>query len=183
MAATQLIAARVSPETKARFRALADQQQVTESALLKRLVDMVVRTLAEGDGEILRPPHRRIRRSRLCVRLHPDDDLLLSERAAARQMAAATYVSVLVRSHLRALSPLPKEELMVLKRSVAELSAIGRNLNQLARLAHQPGKVVGMSRGDVMTFLKVCDVTRIHIKDLIKANAHAWEAGHETVPS
>jgi hypothetical protein len=37
MAATKLIAARVASETKARFRALAEQQQMTESGLLKRL--------------------------------------------------------------------------------------------------------------------------------------------------
>jgi hypothetical protein len=150
---------------------------------LKRLVDSAVGSVGQSDAEVLNSPRRSLRGSRLCVRLHPDDQLLLRERAAARQMAAATYVSVLVRSHLRALSPLPKEELRVLKRSVAELSAIGRNLNQLVRLAHQQGKVVGLSREDVMTFLKVCTVMRIHIKDLIKANAHAWETGHETVPS
>ena len=52
-------------------------------------------------------------------------------------MRSATYVSVLVRSHLRNLTPLPKEELTALKRSVAELGAIGRNLNQIARGANQ----------------------------------------------
>ena len=59
------------------------------------------------------------RDSRLYVRLRHEDRLLLRERAAARGMAAATYVSVLVRSHLRNLAPLPKEELLALKRSVA----------------------------------------------------------------
>lgn len=40
MAATHLIAARVSTETKALLRTIAEQQQLTESALLKRLVDL-----------------------------------------------------------------------------------------------------------------------------------------------
>ena len=109
-----------------RFRSLAERQQVTESVLLKRLIDSAVHSVDQSDAEVLKSPHRQLRGSRLCVRLHPDDQLLLRERAAARQMAAATYVSVLVRSHLRTLSPLPKAELMALKRSVAELSAIGR---------------------------------------------------------
>ena len=52
-------------------------------------------------------------------------------------MAAATYVSVLVRAHLRQLTPLPEEELRALNRVVAELGAIGRNLNQMARATHQ----------------------------------------------
>jgi hypothetical protein len=178
MGITHVIAARVSPESKARFRSLAEQQQMTESALLKRLVDMAIHTGRVNDADVLKSPERRLRGARLCVRLHSDDQLLLTERAAARQMPAATYVSVLVRAHLRTLSPLPKAELMVLKRSVAELSAIGRNLNQLARLAHQrPGSVA--PGGDVLQMmLKVCEAMRAHTKELIKANARSWEAGH-----
>ncbi len=163
-----------------RFRSLAERQQVTESVLLKRLIDSAVHSVGQSDAEVLKSPHRQLRGSRLCVRLHPDDQLLLRERAAARQMAAATYVSVLVRAHLRTLSPLPKAELMALKRSVAELSAIGRNLNQLARLAHQQGKVVGPSSEGVMAFIKVCEALRDHTKNLIKANTRSWETGHET---
>ena len=180
MAATHLIAARVSPETKERFRALAERQQVTESVLLKRLVDSVVDTVSQSDSEVLRSRQRPLRGSRLCVRLNSDDQWLLRERAAARQMAAATYVSVLVRSHLRTLSPLPRAELTTLTRSVAELSAIGRNVNQLVRLAHQQGKVVGPSPEGVMAFIKVCEALRDHTKNLIKANTRSWETGHET---
>ena len=83
------------------------------------------------------------RDARLSVRLAPEDRILLSDRATARGMPSATYVSVLVRSHLRNLAPLPKEELLALKRSVAELGAIGRNLNQIARAANQGGKPTG----------------------------------------
>ena len=45
-------------------------------------------------------------------------------------MPAATYVSVLVRAHLRSLTPLPKDELLALKRSIAGLGAIGRAVAQ-----------------------------------------------------
>jgi hypothetical protein len=71
------------------------------------------------------------------IRLRSDDQLLLRERAAARGMAPATYLSVLTRSHLRSLAPLPKEELLALRRTLADLGAIGRNLNQIARAANQ----------------------------------------------
>lgn len=89
MVASHFIKARVSPETKALFRTLAEQQQVTESVLLKRMVDLAVRSVDQSDAQVLKSRHRRLRGSRLCVRLHPDDQLLLIERAAARQMAAA----------------------------------------------------------------------------------------------
>lgn len=183
MATSHLTAARVSPETKARFRSLAEQQQMTESALLKRLVDLAVRGAGETDADVLKSPDRRLRGARLSVRLHPDDQLLLRERAAARQMAAATYVSVLVRAHLRVLSPLPKAELMALKRSVAELGAIGRNLNQLARLAHQRTGSAGPGGEDLRMMLQVCEAMRNHTKGLIKANARSWEVGHANDPT
>jgi len=182
-AATHLIAARVSSETKAQFRSLAERQQMTESALLKRMVDLAVRSVDQSDAHVLRPTHRQLRGARLYVRLHPDDQLLLSERAAARQLAAATYVSVLVRAHLRTLSPLPQPELMALKRSVAELGAVGRNINQLARLAHQGARSTGPSREELWSILKVCEAMRDHIKGLIEANTRSWEIGHANVPS
>lgn len=179
MVTTQLIAARVSPETKARFRSLAEHQQMTESGLVKRLVDLAVTGVGEVDANFVKSPGRRLRGSRTTVRLHPDDKLSLSERAAARQMAVATYISVLVRAHLRNLSPLPKAELMALKQSIAELGAIGRNLNQLTRLAHQG--MAGPSRRDLFAILNACEALREHTKGLLKANAHSWRVGHETL--
>jgi len=65
--------------------------------------------------------------ARLMIRLRPDDQILLRDRAAARGMPAATYVSVLTRAHLRSLAPLPAEELLALKRTLGELGSIGRN--------------------------------------------------------
>jgi hypothetical protein len=175
MVATHLISAYVLPEMKARFGSLAERQQMSESALLKLFVDSAVRGAGEIDADVLKSPGRRLRGTRTCVRLHPDDKLLLRERAASRQMAVATYISVLVRAQLRHLSPLPKAELMALKLSVAEVGAIGRNLNQLTRLAHQGAG--GPTRGDLLAILKACEGLRDHTKGLIKANARSWEAG------
>jgi hypothetical protein len=112
------------------------------------------------------------------VRLAPDDRALLTERAAARDMAAATYVSVLVRSHLHGLAPLPKAELLALKRSIAELSAIGRNLNQIARAANQGGRTAAIGRGEVSSMLKVAAGLRDHVKALLRANERSWRIGY-----
>jgi hypothetical protein len=93
-------------------------------------------------------------------------------------MASATYVSVLVRSHLRNLAPLPKEELLALKRSVAELGAIGRNLNQIARAAYQGGRAPGPAREDLRAMLRVAEALRDHVKALLRANQLSWDQGH-----
>ena len=178
MAATQLIAARVTPDTKAQFRALADRQQLTESALLKRLITLTIQSVSGAGGEALKPNRRRSVGSRVCIRLRAEDQLLLQERASARQMAAATYAGVLVRAHLRSLPPLPRHELLELKRSVAELGAIGRNINQIARAANQGGRVAAPGRDDLRSIIRVCEGLRDHVKALIKANNRSWESGH-----
>jgi hypothetical protein len=178
MAATQLIAARVTPETKVQFRALAERQQLTESALLKRLITLTIQSVGGAGGEALKPNRRTALGGRMTIRLRAEDHLLLQERAAARQMAAATYAGVLVRAHVRSLPPLPRPELLELKRSVAELGVIGRNINQIARAANQGGRVVAPGRDDLRSIIRVCEGLRDHVKALIKANTRSWESGH-----
>lgn len=104
-------------------------------------------------------------------------------RAAARRMAAATYVSVLVRAHLRHLAPLPHDELRALNRAVAELGAIGRNLNQIARATHRPAPVSGAHPVEFQAMLRVCEALRDHVKALLRESAVSWKVGYvETHP-
>jgi hypothetical protein len=178
MVADHFIAARISAETKTRLRALAVSRQLSESALLKDLLELTLGDSVApelGDAE---PATNLARGVRLYVRLRPDDQLLLAERAAARRMAAATYVSVLVRAHLRHLALVPEDELRALNRMVAELGAIGRNLNQIARAAHQAAPTAEPRRGDVLAMLRVCEALRDHVKALLKANAASWKVGY-----
>src|SRR6185437_4313643 len=114
---------------------------------------------------------------RVNIRVPPDDRELLEARAGARHMAPATYVSFFLRSHLRALAPLPSAELGALKRAVAELGAIGRNINQIARAANQGGRAAGPGHQELMALFKVCEGLRDHVKALIKANLASWESG------
>ena len=94
-------------------------------------------------------------------------------------MPTSTYVSLLVRSHLRALTPLPTAELEALKRSVAEISAIGRNLNQIARAVNQGERPNGPSKADLQALLRALMGLRVHIKALINLNLASWRSGHE----
>lgn len=178
MAAEAFIQCRVTSETKALIQALAGRERITESTLVRQLLETVLRTTTGGVTPAAGSPERVTRDARLSVRLAPDDRALLTERAAARDMAAATYVSVLVRSHLRSLAPLPKAELLVLKRSVAELSAIGRNLNQIAHVANQSGRTATIGRGEVTAMIKVAAGLRDHVKALLGANERSWRAGY-----
>jgi hypothetical protein len=175
MARGSLIRCRVSEDTKSSLRTLSSQKGLTESAVVRQLIETVVGVASPAAA--IAPPYSEPRGARLYVRLRPDDRVLLADRAGRRGLPSATYVSVLVRSHLRQLAPLPKDELIVLKRSVAELGAIGRSLNQIARVANQGGKFAAPGRDDLRGMLKVAEGLRDHVKGLIKANQVSWEQG------
>jgi hypothetical protein len=180
MVTGHFLKARVSAETKERVQAVVEKDLVTESIWLRRVV---LRALTE-DGRNSDSAATGTCKKRgpfvdkVSVRLRAEDRLLLHERAAARGMASATYVSVLVRSHLRALTPLPKEELAALKRAVAELGAVGRNLNQIARAVHSGTKVGGLAREEFKAIMRICEALRDHTKNLIKGNGASWASGN-----
>jgi amidase len=112
------------------------------------------------------------------VRLRVDDLLLLRERAENRQMPTATYVSLLIRSHLRRLAPLPTQELMALKRSIAEVGALGRNLNVIAHALNRGELADGPTKADLLAVLRALSGLRDHTKAVIRANLESWELGH-----
>jgi hypothetical protein len=191
MACTEFLKARVSAETKLRAKAIADRDYLSEAAWLKRLVLREIRavdTSHVGDGE-LSPAEGLRRQGRsadgrkdggkpMLVRLRNEDRLLLDARAEARGMRPATYASVMLRSHMRRLTPLPKDELLALKRSISLLAAIGRNINQIAKAANHGGRMVESAGGEFRAMLKICVALRDNTKALLKANETSWETGH-----
>jgi antitoxin component of RelBE/YafQ-DinJ toxin-antitoxin module len=153
MTADALHQCRVTSEMKTLARALAEREGITESRLIRQLLEVVLRTSALTD---LPPPVLRYqadREARLSVRLHPDDRVLLSDRARARGIPSATHVSLVVRSHLRGIAPLPKAEYLALRQSVLQ------------------------GRAEVSAMLRVAEGLRDHFKALLKANELSWRHG------
>jgi hypothetical protein len=161
---------------KSLVRRLAERERITESALVKQLLEAVMRTTALLELPRIEDGEKSNRDVRLYVRLDPADRALLTSRAGARGMRAATYVSVLLRSHLRAVAPIPKAELLALKESIAELRAIGRNLNQIGREMNR-GSAAGPGQAHVLNMLRVAEALRDHFKALLIANMKSWEIG------
>jgi hypothetical protein len=177
MAADAFIICRVTSEAKARVRALAARDGIGESTLIKQLLDVVLRT-SSLDG--LPPPAALECPSdceRLNVRLAPEIGRLLRERARARAMPSATYASSVLRSHLLGAAPLPKAEYLALMQTLADLSAIGRTLKQIARALNRGG-TPSMSGREVGAMVKIAAALREHITALLKANSRSWESGH-----
>jgi len=182
--------AHVSPDIKLQAKAVADREFLSEAAWLKRLILREIRACdsvrsSERDpcrADAGRRPSREARGPSGCgkpvlVRLRGENRLLLDARAEARGMRSATYVSVLIRSHLRQLAPLPKDELLALKRSIGELASIGRNINQIARAMNDGGRAPGSVREEFRAMLKVCGALRDNTKALLKTNVTSWETG------
>lgn len=184
MGATEVIKTRLTPEDKARVAKVIEVELLSESIWLRRLVlrELLASQPKHVVGNVLTAQGRcsthRGAASRLNVRLRTEDRLLLHERAAARGMASATYISALVRSHLRSMAPLPKEELVALKRTVSELGAIGRYLNQIVRAANEGRPIAGIGRDEFRAILKICEALRDHTKSLIKTNTASWASGY-----
>lgn len=190
MSCTEILKARVSPDIKLQAKAIADRDLLTEAAWLKRLVIREIRAcdaandagreLSRAD-DIGRPSRAARARGGCCkpvfVRFRNEDRLLLDARAEARGMRPATYVSVLIRSHLRSLTPLPKEEFLALKRSIGELASIGRNINQIAKALNEGAKAPGSVGEGFRAMLKVCEALRDNTKALLKANEISWQTG------
>jgi hypothetical protein len=182
MAADAFIQCRVTPEMKTLVRALAEREQITESALVKQLLQVVLRTAALHGFPKLDELDRPNRDARLYVRLEPEDRQLLMGKATQRGMPSATYVSLLVRSHLQGVAPLPKEELLALRHSIAELRAVGRNLNQIAKALNQDARTTIPGRQEVNAMLKVAEGLRDHFKAVLKANERCWLQGYAETP-
>ena len=116
--------------------------------------------------------------SRCIVRLRDEDRLLLDARAEARGMRPATYRIRPDSARICAqLTPLPKEELLALKRSIGELASIGRNINQIAKAANEGGRLPSSVREEFRAMLKVCEALRDNTKALLKANETSWSSG------
>ena len=170
-----LIAARVTLDTKERVRRLAQRDGITESALIKQLLDVVLRSSGLDEPTVARAD-RVNRQGRLYLRMETQDLRLLGERSKARGMASATYAALALRSHLRGGAPIPKTEYVALRKSIEGLAAVGRNLNQIARALNQ-GRTNVPGRQEVATMLKIATGLRDHFKALLEANQRSWEEG------
>jgi hypothetical protein len=173
------IKTRVPEHTKQRVQELAHQRLLTESIWLRQIIEAELQKAAATlPSTPAPPPERGPTGRRIAVRLLPGDAMLLKERATARRTVPATYVSILLRAHLRELSPLTKDERQLFREQVRELRTIGRNLHRIAR-AISLGEVDAPTvREDLRSFLMVGTAMREATRALLKANTKAWEAGH-----
>jgi hypothetical protein len=163
----------VDEELKRKFSAVAASRGISESAFLKQLVEFALIGVSPELAVTMSQPTE-AREARITVRLVAGDWVLLCERAAARGMRAAPYVSTLTRAHLRSLSPLPDREIEALQGIAVQLAAMGRNVRTIALTAPS----IGLTPEHTRNVLKLCIGVRDYIKSILSANIRSWESGH-----
>jgi hypothetical protein len=168
----------VDEELKRKFSAVAASRGISESAFLKQLVELALIGVSPELAVTMSQPTE-AREARITVRLVPGDWGLLRERAGARGMRAATYVSTLTRAHLRSLSPLPDREIAALQGIAVHLATMGRNIRSIALKAPSSGLTPDHTR----ITLRLCEAGRDHIRSILRANTRSWESGYgESTP-
>ena len=97
-------------------------------------------------------------------------------------MRYTTYAAALIRAHVRANPPMPLEELARLERSLAEISAIGRRINQIAGAVRAGQGRAGQGidpelRVELAAALQAMEDLRRALRELVKVNRISWESG------
>ncbi|VTU14414.1 hypothetical protein RA8CHR_00579 [Variovorax sp. RA8] len=181
-----VISTRLPSATKSRFTSLAARHRLSESALLAKLVDEVLKS--NGGPAREQSEHgaehgldaRAAVDDRITLRLRHGDRMLAAERACARGMKTGSYLAMLVHNHVRSSAVLPPNELDLLKATGAQLAALGRQLrrfgmpNTLAEpLASELRDAIALARREV-------EAAREATAAVVRRNLISWETGGET---
>ncbi len=179
MPARSLIAGWVDSETKARFAAVARAQGLSESALLKRLVDAVLLSSTTPGHHPIEPVKAPAASGRLSVRVPDAELVLVRERALARDLPVSSYVTFLLRAHLGAAAPLPTAEFDALRRSVLEIAAIGRNLNQITQALNRGARNSGPGVAELHALVLAITRLREEFRNALEASRKSWSVENE----
>lgn len=137
-----LIAAQCSESTKSRFRALAERHGMSESALLRQMIDQVLAgnekpSDLERFGGI-RGGHT----GQLRLRLRPKEIAAIRALAKPAGQSAQGWVVAQLRQRLEGAVPFAREELAAMHDAVREIGSVGRNLNSITRHLLRTGQLL-----------------------------------------
>ena len=174
-AARQQITAWATPARKGQFAALATSRGLSESKLLGLLIDSVLeRNPVDEAGDDRHSEAEEV--DRITLRLRPGDGKWLRLRAQRRGMKYTTYAAALIRAHVRADPPMPLEELARFERGLAEISAIGRRLNQIAGAGSERQGVDAGQRVELAAVRQAVEELRQTLREVVKVNRISWES-------
>ncbi len=163
-------------ELKAPWQAWCEQQGLTPSHALRNALRQAM------DGKAAQaPPRTRVTRRRERATARIELNLTPSELAALKRMAEhegyvpAKWLVAMVRTKLTGQPHVGQPELERLTRSNQQLLALGRNLNQIAKVLNTSPENRGAFRVEVITELS--RVIRAHtdkVSDVLRGTVERW---------
>ena len=171
----QQIAAWATPDRKSQFATLAASRGLSEFKLLGLLIESVLERnpVEEASDECQSGADVG---DRITLRLRPGDGKSLRVRAQRRGMKYTSYAAALIRAHVRIDPPMPLEELARLERGLAEISAIGRRLNQIAGGVREGQGVDPGLHVELAAVLQTVEGLRQTLCEMVKINRISWES-------
>jgi hypothetical protein len=182
---SSVIGIRVSSDLRARFAALAERHQLSESGLLAKLVDEVLKANSPVAGE---PGEQRAARAssadgaaedRITLRLRNGDRTLAAERAGARGMKTGSYLALLIHNHVRGSAVLPPNELDLVKATGAHLAALGRQLRMIGMPNTLAEPAASELRDAIALARREIEAAREATAAIVRRNLISWESGSE----
>jgi hypothetical protein len=173
MATLKRVSAWVEMELKEAFVSAAKAQGNTESGLLGLLIGTFLKRnpalpeQAAEDGET--------KTDRVTVRFTKAEGRDLQRLASARGLKRSAYLGGLFRAHVTREPYFAEEEIGALREANRQLSAIGRNVNQIAKALNTSLDDTDMAKAVEYQKMKVLlDSHRQEVKALIRANLKSW---------
>lgn len=173
---------RIHPAKKEALIALAKKRRTDVTKLILPELD---RLLEADAGDFIAPPGVAIyddldvdetMDARITFWPLPGDKLHVSHYAATRMMKLGTVMKLILRGWITKNAPMPREELAALAVTSNQLAALGRNLNQLVKLAHAGNWPDSNELVDMLTdTMQLTTQASAEIDAVVKSNLMSWE--------
>jgi predicted DNA binding CopG/RHH family protein len=169
----------VDKELKKRFQKLSKSKGVSESELLRSIVmeALLNNPFQESYNPDLTLAFEKIETERITVRMPGFILEAAKEKGKAKGMATSRWIAALVQSNIAKNPVMAEQELITLKATIRELTAIGRNINQMARALNESRNNVDKVNLDTLYFLGDSLKRNLSaVRDLVRASQQVWEA-------
>jgi hypothetical protein len=163
----------VDDALKSAFVKLALSRNLSEAALLRELV--IGATLSEVTRPSVSPEANRKTKS-ITVYVPAFLKEHVAHRARSRCLTTSGWVSALIQSNLMQDPVMTHNQLAALNASIRELSAIGRNVNQIAKALNQRPGDTGLSVEILDSISAKIGTHRSSVRELVRASERSWSA-------
>jgi hypothetical protein len=180
-----IVKTRLKGPLHAHFLAEQEARGISESELLRLALQKLFESQAQGPTHV----DRAAKHPRTQVAFRPEELSLerktvwmpaflmraATERAMGKGMSFSRWISALVQSNLTRRPVLTETELLAIEASTRELAAIGRNINQLARVLNEAYFQTERIRLDKLDELsRSITQTRETIGAMVRASRNSW---------